>query len=78
VTYVVPVVATFLGVVVLGDEVPWYEFVGAGIVFVGVSLAGRKKRPVILAEEGLAAQPTLASEVEVAELERYPDTRADS
>jgi len=70
VTYVVPVVATLLGVVVLGDEVPWYEFVGAAIVFVGVSLAGRKKRPVILAEEGLAVQPALAGEEELAEIER--------
>lgn len=70
VTYVVPVVATFLGVMVLGDELPWYELVGAGIVFVGVSLASRKRRPVIVAEEGLAAQPAIVSEDEVAELER--------
>jgi drug/metabolite transporter (DMT)-like permease len=69
VTYVVPVVATFLGVIVLGDKLPWYELLGAAIVFVGVAIAGKKKRPVIVAEEGLAAQPALASADEVAELE---------
>lgn len=70
VTYVVPVVATFLGVVVLGDDLPWYELVGAAIVFAGVALAGRRKRPRIVAEEGLAAQPALASEAELAEIKR--------
>ncbi|WP_430868197.1 DMT family transporter [Demequina aurantiaca] len=67
VTYVVPVVATFLGVVVLGDQLPWYELAGAAIVFLGVAMAGRKKKPVIVAEEGLAAQPAIAGASEVAE-----------
>lgn len=69
VTYVVPVVATTLGILVLGDELPWYEPVGAGIVFIGVALAGRKKRPVMVAEEGLAAQPAVAEASEMIELE---------
>ncbi|WP_061963062.1 DMT family transporter [Demequina aurantiaca] len=68
VTYVVPVVATFLGVVVLGDHLPWYELAGAGIVFVGVALAGRKKGPVMVAEEGLAAQPAIAGASQIEEL----------
>lgn len=66
VTYVVPVVATFLGVVVLGDALPWYELVGAGIVFVGVALAGRKTKQAIVSEEG--AGPALVNEAGVANL----------
>lgn len=76
VTYVVPVVATFLGVMVLGDRLPWYELVGAGIVFVGVALAGRKKKPMMVAEEGLAVQPALAGAAQVAELEDLDPTHA--
>ncbi|MFV0287648.1 MAG: DMT family transporter [Demequina sp.] len=45
VTYVVPVVATFLGIVVLGEELAWYEVAGAVVVFGGVWLAQRKPRP---------------------------------
>ena len=45
VTYVVPVVATFLGIVVLGEELVWYEVAGAAVVFAGVWLAQRKPKP---------------------------------
>ncbi|WP_159450118.1 DMT family transporter [Demequina sp. NBRC 110056] len=45
VTYVVPVVATVLGVVVLGERLHWYEPVGAAIVLTGVWLAQRKPKP---------------------------------
>lgn len=45
VTYVVPVIATFLGIVVLGEELVWYEVAGAVVVFAGVWLAQRKPRP---------------------------------
>jgi len=68
VTYVVPVVATFLGVVVLDDELPWYQLVGAGIVFVGVAIAGRKKKPVMLVDDGPASQDASTGPSEVAEL----------
>lgn len=44
VTYVVPVVAVFLGLVVLKEELYWYEPVGAVIVLTGVALAQRKGR----------------------------------
>ncbi|GIG53936.1 DMT family transporter [Demequina activiva] len=45
VTYVVPVVATVLGVLVLGEKLHWYEPVGAAVVLTGVWLAQRKPRP---------------------------------
>lgn len=41
VTYVVPVVATTLGIVVLNEQLHWYEPVGAVIVLAGVWFAGR-------------------------------------
>jgi drug/metabolite transporter (DMT)-like permease len=43
VTFLVPVVATVLGVTVLGEGLQWYEPVGAAVVFVGVWLAGRSR-----------------------------------
>ena len=43
VTFLVPVVATLLGVTVLGEGLQWYEPVGALVVFVGVWLAGRSR-----------------------------------
>jgi len=45
VTYAVPVVATVLGVVVLGETLHWYEPVGAAIVLTGVWLAQRRPKP---------------------------------
>ncbi|WP_159448763.1 DMT family transporter [Demequina sp. NBRC 110053] len=45
VTYAVPVVATALGILVLGEHLHWYEPVGAAIVLTGVWLAQRKPRP---------------------------------
>ncbi|MDN4472186.1 DMT family transporter [Demequina zhanjiangensis] len=56
VTYLVPVVATTLGVLVLGEKLHWYEVAGAAVVLVGVWLAGRKPRtPVVPTETDLAA-----------------------
>jgi drug/metabolite transporter (DMT)-like permease len=43
VTFLVPVVATILGIAVLDESLQWYEPVGALIVFVGVGLAGRSR-----------------------------------
>jgi drug/metabolite transporter (DMT)-like permease len=54
VTYVVPVIATFLGIVVLKEELTWYEPVGAVIVLAGVWLAQRKPK-VVEAEVAAAA-----------------------
>lgn len=44
VTYVVPVIATLLGIVVLKEALYWYEPVGAAIVLAGVWLAQRKPK----------------------------------
>ena len=44
VTYVSPLVATFLGIVVLKEELHWYEPVGAMIVLGGVALAQKKPK----------------------------------
>jgi drug/metabolite transporter (DMT)-like permease len=44
VTYVVPVIATFLGLVVLKEDLHWYEPVGAAVVFAGVALAQKKPK----------------------------------
>ncbi len=41
VTYLSPIAATILGIVILGETLHWYEPVGAIIVFAGVFLAGR-------------------------------------
>jgi len=55
VTYVVPVIATLLGIIVLKEELYWYEPVGAVIVLGGVWLAQRK--PKVLDVEAKAAHP---------------------
>jgi drug/metabolite transporter (DMT)-like permease len=39
VTYVIPVVATLVGVVVLGEALEWYQPVGAVIVLTGVAVS---------------------------------------
>jgi len=41
VTYLAPIAATVLGIVVLGERLHWYEPVGALIVFAGVFIAGK-------------------------------------
>ncbi|MFW7415510.1 DMT family transporter [Demequina sp. SO4-18] len=45
VTYAVPVIATALGILVLGERLHWYEPVGALVVMAGVWLAQRRPRP---------------------------------
>ncbi|MDQ6648690.1 MAG: DMT family transporter [Actinomycetota bacterium] len=44
VTYYIPIVAVTLGVVVLGEEVRWNDFVGAAIVVLGVAVAEGRLR----------------------------------
>jgi len=56
VTYVVPIVATFLGILVLKEELTWYEPVGAVIVLAGVWLAQRKRK--VIEAEVAAGSPT--------------------
>ncbi len=54
VTYISPLVATVLGVMVLGEQLHWYEPVGAVVVLAGVWLAQRKARPAAVAGEASA------------------------
>jgi drug/metabolite transporter (DMT)-like permease len=63
VTFLVPIVATVLGIAVLGESLQWYEPIGALVVFVGVWLAGRSRstRP-----PPTAATPPGAPSVDVA------------
>lgn len=44
VTYLIPVVAVILGVVVLGEAVSWNLFVGAAVIIGGVALAENRLR----------------------------------
>lgn len=44
VTYLVPLVAVALGVVVLGEQVEWYHFAGAAVVLLGIMIAERRLR----------------------------------
>lgn len=64
VTYVVPIVATILGVLVLHEELLWYEPVGAAVVLAGVALAQRKPpaKSVADAVAALEEEPEAANE----------------
>ncbi|HEX2417879.1 MAG TPA: DMT family transporter [Micromonosporaceae bacterium] len=42
VTYLLPVVATVVGVLALGERMTWYQPVGAGIVLAGVTISQRR------------------------------------
>lgn len=54
-TYVIPIVATVLGIVVLGEKLTWYEPLGAAIVLGGVWLAQRKPKVVDVEAEAAHA-----------------------
>ncbi|HEV2930126.1 MAG TPA: DMT family transporter [Propionibacteriaceae bacterium] len=45
VTYLIPVFATVIGVMVLGEALAWFQPVGAAIVLLGVAVAQRVSRP---------------------------------
>ena len=45
VTYVVPVFATVLGVVVLREQLEWFQPVGAAVVLLGVAVSRRRVLP---------------------------------
>ena len=42
VTYLMPLVATVLGIVVLGERLHWYEPLGAAVVLAGVAVSQRR------------------------------------
>ncbi len=44
VTYVIPIWATLMGVLVLKEELSWYQPVGAAIVLLGVAISQMKGR----------------------------------
>jgi len=50
VTYLIPVFATVIGVLVLGEELAWFQPVGAAIVLLGVAIAQGVGRPRRAAE----------------------------
>ena len=62
VTYVIPIVSTTLGVVVLHETLHWYEPVGGVVVLGGVALtqwgAARRRRRVTPATTGVVAATT--------------------
>jgi drug/metabolite transporter (DMT)-like permease len=59
VTYLVPVVAVTLGVVVLGEHVRWNDFAGAAVVILGVVVADRPapRRRVAVEARGSSEAP---------------------
>ncbi len=59
-TYVVPIVATFLGILVLNETLHWYEPVGAAVVLSGVWLAQRK--PKVVAQQLESAEQLAPTE----------------
>jgi drug/metabolite transporter (DMT)-like permease len=59
VTYVLPVVATVIGVVALDEHVAWYQPVGAAIVLVGVAVSQGLPRRAAVSRRG--RQPTPAA-----------------
>lgn len=65
VTYIIPVFATLIGVLVLREELTWFQPVGALVVLVGVAISQglftRRRSPVEPAEVGAAPGPALRS-----------------
>lgn len=61
VTYLVPVVAVALGVVVLAERIGWNDFAGAGVVVLGIAVAENRLRlgalPLALTNRGSSGQP---------------------
>jgi drug/metabolite transporter (DMT)-like permease len=45
VTYLIPIFATVIGVLVLGEELAWFQPVGAAVVLLGVAIAQGVGRP---------------------------------
>ncbi|MGH3648145.1 MAG: DMT family transporter [Micromonosporaceae bacterium] len=66
VTYLIPIVATVVGVVALGERISWYQPVGAAVVLLGVAVsqgllkwpAARRRTAPVLAPEPVVAADT--------------------
>jgi drug/metabolite transporter (DMT)-like permease len=42
VTYLIPLVAVAIGVLVLGENVSWHHFAGGAVVLLGIMIAERR------------------------------------
>jgi drug/metabolite transporter (DMT)-like permease len=62
VTYLVPLVATVVGVLVLGEGLAWYQPVGAAIVLAGVAVSQGllKRRPTPIKAPAPVPEPARA------------------
>ena len=66
VTYLMPIVATIIGVVVLKEQLNWYQPVGASVVLTGVAVSqGLLRRPVRRSRERPAVRPSTPEPVSV-------------
>lgn len=66
VTYLMPIVATIIGVVVLKEQLNWYQPVGALVVLTGVAVSqGLLRRPVRRSRERPAVRPSTPEPVSV-------------
>jgi drug/metabolite transporter (DMT)-like permease len=53
VTYIIPVFATLIGALVLGEQIAWYQPIGAAIVLLGVAVAqGVRPRRILRSARG--------------------------
>jgi drug/metabolite transporter (DMT)-like permease len=68
VTYLIPVVSTGLGVIVLGEPLGWNEPVGAAIVLVAMALSSRSAPARVPAGERAGATPAAAERPSAARL----------
>jgi drug/metabolite transporter (DMT)-like permease len=59
VTYVIPVVAVIVGIVVLGEQFEWRLLVGGGLTVAGIAAVNRR-RPVPAPAPEAASAPTIA------------------
>jgi drug/metabolite transporter (DMT)-like permease len=63
VTYLIPIVATIIGVVVLNERLAWYQPVGALVVLIGVAVSqGLLRWPARRSGEGAAAELVSSSQ----------------
>jgi drug/metabolite transporter (DMT)-like permease len=73
VTYLMPIVATLIGVAVLGEKLSWYQPVGAMVVLSGVAISrGLLRLPARRAPE--RSQPMIVTTSEKLLPQTYPET----
>ena len=63
VTYLIPLFATCLGIVVLGERLHWYEPLGAIVVLAGVAVSQRRVTLAASRRRAAAARPLASSEI---------------